>query len=135
MTRIRIENAAPGGPVRRIIVGGVVYDVSECTPLAEGMVEVYKVDYHQGTPPTAARLAEIHSNHEFERKMLHVERSEDYATQASVDRGDLLAAYDGVMKIVSDWCIEYNNSGGIDAGDLAWRLEEAGHLFADDDDE
>ncbi|MEU0783478.1 hypothetical protein ABZ341_18130 [Streptomyces sp. NPDC006173] len=36
-------------------------------------------------------------------------------------------ARDAVLRIVSDWCVESNENGGIDAGDLAWRLEEAGH--------
>jgi len=32
-----------------------------------------------------------------------------------------------VLRIVSDWCVEANDVGGVNAGDLAWRLEEAGH--------
>ena len=32
-----------------------------------------------------------------------------------------------ILRIVSAWCVEANNQGGIDAGDLAWRLEQAGH--------
>lgn len=34
---------------------------------------------------------------------------------------------DAVLRIVSDWCVEANEVGGIDAGDLAFRLEQAGH--------
>ncbi|MCZ1006366.1 hypothetical protein [Streptomyces lydicus] len=32
-----------------------------------------------------------------------------------------------VLEIVSAWCVESNDIGGIDAGDLAWRLEQAGY--------
>lgn len=38
-----------------------------------------------------------------------------------------------VLRIVSDWCIEANEVGGVDAGDLAWRLEEAGFPLPDED--
>lgn len=40
---------------------------------------------------------------------------------------------DDVLRIVSDWCIEANENGGVDAGDLAWRLEQAGHPLPEDD--
>lgn len=43
------------------------------------------------------------------------------------------AARDDVLRIVSGWCIESNNHGGIDAGDLAWRLEQAGHHLPEED--
>ncbi|NUL14478.1 hypothetical protein [Streptomyces lunaelactis] len=32
-----------------------------------------------------------------------------------------------VLRIVSDYVIESNDSGGIDCNDLAWRLQEVGH--------
>ncbi|MFI0768593.1 hypothetical protein ACH4TQ_27455 [Streptomyces sp. NPDC021218] len=38
-----------------------------------------------------------------------------------------------VLGIVSAWCIEANDVGGVDAGDLAWRLEQAGHPLPDED--
>ncbi|MEU1805863.1 hypothetical protein [Streptomyces sp. NPDC019937] len=38
-----------------------------------------------------------------------------------------------VLGIVSAWCVESNDVGGIDAGDLAWRLEQAGHPLPDED--
>lgn len=31
-----------------------------------------------------------------------------------------------VLEIVRDWVAEANDLGGVDAGDLTWRLEEAG---------
>jgi len=43
------------------------------------------------------------------------------------------AARDDVLRIVSAWCIEANENGGVDAGDLAWRLEQAGHPLPEDD--
>jgi hypothetical protein len=135
MGRIRIERAAPEGPVRRVVVDGIVYDVTKGHPLAEGMIEVLSTKPHQGTSPSALRLAEIRSNHLFEKQLAKAEHSEDYETQASVDRADLLGAFDKVMQVVNDWCVEYNNEGGIDAGDLAWRLEEAGYALPPDDDE
>ena len=36
-----------------------------------------------------------------------------------------------VLGIVSDWCVEANENGGVDAGDLAWRLEQAGYPLPD----
>ncbi|MFF4479488.1 hypothetical protein ACFY1A_21055 [Streptomyces sp. NPDC001520] len=39
-----------------------------------------------------------------------------------------------VLRIVSAWCIEANDVGGVDAGDLAWRLEHAGHPLPDEDE-
>ncbi|MGW3196267.1 hypothetical protein ACWDBD_17110 [Streptomyces sp. NPDC001118] len=40
---------------------------------------------------------------------------------------------DEVLRIVSDWVIESNDTGGIDAGDLTWRLEQAGYQLPADD--
>lgn len=38
------------------------------------------------------------------------------------------------MKIVSDWCIEVHEVDGVDAGDLVWRLEQAGFQLPDIED-
>lgn len=38
-----------------------------------------------------------------------------------------------VLRIVSDWCVEANECGGMDAGDLAFRLRQAGYELPDDD--
>lgn len=32
-----------------------------------------------------------------------------------------------LMRIVNEWVVEANDIGGVDAGDLAWRLERAGY--------
>lgn len=40
-----------------------------------------------------------------------------------------------VLAIVSAWCVESNDTGGIDAGDLAWRLEQAGYPLPDTTEE
>lgn len=45
-----------------------------------------------------------------------------------------LASLDGVLRIVADWVTEANDFGGIDADDLAWRLEEAGHKLPEGDE-
>lgn len=39
----------------------------------------------------------------------------------------------GVLGIVSAWCVEANECGGVDATDLAWRLKQAGHQLPDTD--
>lgn len=39
-----------------------------------------------------------------------------------------------ILEIVSAWCIEANDVGGVDAGDLAWRLEQAGYPLPDIED-
>lgn len=41
---------------------------------------------------------------------------------------------DKVLRIVNEWVIESNDVGGVDAGDLAWRLEQAGFPLPDTDD-
>lgn len=46
------------------------------------------------------------------------------ALLAEVER--LKAERDQVLRLVADWCTEANDIGGVDAGDLAWRLEAAG---------
>lgn len=51
--------------------------------------------------------------------------------EAERDAARSEAASADVLHIVSDWCIEANEVGGVDAGDLAWRLEQAGYPFAD----
>ncbi|GAA2092406.1 helix-turn-helix domain-containing protein [Actinomadura alba] len=38
-----------------------------------------------------------------------------------------------ILQIVSDWCTEANNIGGVDATDLAWRLETAGYMLPDEE--
>ena len=44
------------------------------------------------------------------------------------------AAVAAVLGIVSAWCVEANETGGVDATDLAWRLEQAGHPLPDEDE-
>ncbi|MFJ1995282.1 hypothetical protein [Streptomyces asiaticus] len=44
------------------------------------------------------------------------------------------AERDEVLRIVSDWCTEANDVGGVDATDLAFRLERAGHPLPDEED-
>lgn len=39
---------------------------------------------------------------------------------------------DAVLRIVAAWCTEANEHGGLDAGDLAWRLETAGYPLPDE---
>jgi hypothetical protein len=46
------------------------------------------------------------------------------------DQADPVAA---VLRIVSDWYIEVNEVGGVDAGDLVWRLEQAGYYLPDEE--
>lgn len=43
------------------------------------------------------------------------------------------AERDEILRVVSAWCVEYNNVGGVDAGDLAWRLEAAGYPLPPED--
>lgn len=38
-----------------------------------------------------------------------------------------------VLGIVTDWCVEANDCGGVDATDLAFRLEQAGHPLPDEE--
>ncbi len=48
-------------------------------------------------------------------------------------RGDeWKAKHNDVLRIVSAWVCESNNSGGIDADDLTWRLEQAGHQLPEE---
>ncbi|MFI8988633.1 hypothetical protein ACIG63_27095 [Streptomyces antimycoticus] len=44
------------------------------------------------------------------------------------------AARAEVLRIVSAWCIEANDVGGVDATDLAFRLERAGHQLPSEDE-
>lgn len=39
-----------------------------------------------------------------------------------------------VMGIVGEWCVEANDVGGVDATDLAFRLDAAGYRLPDDED-
>jgi hypothetical protein len=45
------------------------------------------------------------------------------------------AARAAILKIVSGWCVEYNDIGGTDAGDLAWNLQAAGYPLPEEEDE
>lgn len=54
-------------------------------------------------------------------------RASAHERMADELRGSLAA----VLRIVSDWCAEANSTGGLDAGDLAWRLEQAGYPLPD----
>lgn len=42
-------------------------------------------------------------------------------------------ARDEVLRIVSGWVCESNDSGGIDADDLTWRLAQAGYPLPDEE--
>lgn len=37
-----------------------------------------------------------------------------------------------VLHIVAAWCTQANDIGGVDAGDLAWHLEQAGFELPDE---
>ena len=38
-----------------------------------------------------------------------------------------------VLRIVAEWVTESNDVGGVDSGDLTWRLEQAGYPLPDED--
>ncbi|MEC4016061.1 hypothetical protein [Streptomyces sp. H27-D2] len=57
-----------------------------------------------------------------ERRMEEMERGWQRAEQATAD----------VLRIVTDWVVEANDIGGIDADDLVFRLEQAGHPLPDE---
>ncbi|MHB9857664.1 hypothetical protein [Streptomyces sp. YIM S03343] len=42
---------------------------------------------------------------------------------------------DDILRIVSGWVCESNDTGGIDAGDLTWRLEQAGYQLPEPEEE
>ena len=54
----------------------------------------------------------------------------DVAAAELTERGRRIRALEEqqqtILRIVADWCAEYWNTGGIEAGDLEWRLKEAG---------
>jgi len=41
-------------------------------------------------------------------------------------------ALSDVLRIVSEWVIEANDYGGVDADDLTFRLEQAGHKLPEE---
>lgn len=64
----------------------------------------------------------------------------EFAKKISEKRGAIATARAAqtalaeVLRLVSAWCVEANENGGVDAGDLAWRLEQAGHQLPDEDE-
>ncbi|MEU8473725.1 hypothetical protein [Streptomyces hygroscopicus] len=61
---------------------------------------------------------------------LSLEAARDHqhvGTAAARRVATLKAALAEVLRIVADWCTEANDVGGVDATDLAFRLEHAGH--------
>lgn len=46
-----------------------------------------------------------------------------------------LSRDDAILRIFSDWCIESNDVGSVDAGDLARRLEQAGFPLPENGDD
>jgi hypothetical protein len=132
--RIQIENTAPGGPVKKFVVGDIVYDVVSCKPESGGMIEVYRTNTGQVPPPSQRDIKAIRTRDAFARHFYGAGWP-DAAISGDADRQAMLVAFDKVIQVVNDWCVEYNNEGGIDAGDLAWRLEAAGYALPPDDDE
>lgn len=55
------------------------------------------------------------------------------AAAPDAERDRVAAALAEVLRLVSAWCVEANENGGVDAGDLAWRLEQAGHPLPDEE--
>lgn len=75
---------------------------------------------------TALREADNHS--------CMYQEGTDYAELAAAVLPRLAEVRVSVLRIVSDWCIEANEVGGVDADDLAWRLEQAGLPMPDEDE-
>ncbi|WP_435107332.1 hypothetical protein [Nocardiopsis synnemataformans] len=61
----------------------------------------------------------------------------DSATAEITARDERIRALEeqqaAILRIVADWCTEYWDVGGIDAGDLEWRLQQAGHPLPTDE--
>lgn len=69
-----------------------------------------------------------------ERYTLTVQRVAPGKLTPHEARAKAEAERDKLLEIINEFCIEYNNSGGIDAGDLAYRTESAGFEFPPDED-
>ncbi|MCP9209522.1 hypothetical protein [Streptomyces cucumeris] len=63
----------------------------------------------------------------------HVRELANSLHDARRQEGLASAALAEVLRIVSTWCVEANEVGGVDAGDLARRLGRAGHPLPDED--
>ena len=64
-------------------------------------------------------------------------RIETYYHQSAWDLAERIVLLEDmhqeVMRIVSDWCTEANEVGGVDATDLAFRLDSAGYRLPDEE--
>lgn len=57
-------------------------------------------------------------------------RGDAWKTQATTAQASL----DDVLRIVAKWYVAVNNGHGLDAGDLVWDLERAGHPLPEGDE-
>jgi predicted nuclease of restriction endonuclease-like RecB superfamily len=60
----------------------------------------------------------------------------DRATAEITARDERIRALEeqqaAILRIVAEWCTEYWEVGGINASDLEWRLQQAGHPLPTD---
>jgi hypothetical protein len=88
-------------------------------------VRTARVVYREASPAPAGQdatdlRAELQRNRE---------GVQEWMQQAHTSR--TLGDVDEVLRIVRDWVVESNDIGGVDAGDLAFRLEQAGYPLPD----
>lgn len=50
----------------------------------------------------------------------------------TIDRTPAAEQVAEVLRIVAEWVIEAYDGGGVDAGDLVWRLEQARYRLPED---
>lgn len=91
-------------------------------------------------PTAPERLAEIRANDQFARRLRGDDLDDDHATDAEIDRSDLLAAFDALaaerdaLKVeLREWATRLANAtGAVPAVDIAWKLRQiVGDLEAD----
>lgn len=102
----------------------------------ERLKEQHKASLRRADDLNNALMAEVQRYAEgTERPVLWsvYNRMHGRTLKAEAEREQLRAALTEVLGIMAGWCVEANNQGGVDATDLAFRLEQAGYPLPDEE--
>lgn len=110
-----------------------------------GNVALWAADAHDAVPELLAELNRTRAERDAfadridtltavaKSNKAHVQTMYGDLQEAQRERDQPAAALADVLRLVSAWCVEANETGGVDAGDLAWRLQQAGHPLPDEE--
>ncbi|MEU9792920.1 hypothetical protein AB0E27_20220 [Streptomyces sparsogenes] len=122
---------APTSRVQRVTSHAYEGDGGACRAEAYGQTCGAPRDDHQLDEDTSDAAPQTERELDRATRAFEALMAKHDKTKTECDQ--LRAALAEVLAIVADWYAAVNDGHGLDAGDLAWRLEQAGHPLPDEE--